>query len=234
MRVRASLHGSEIDAYILTSYDDHMNDDIADHDKRRQFISGFSGPTAVVAVRLECNVSHETLLTCSFRGFSLSACRLHCTPLHSGRTTNFWRKPIRSWIAIGRYSATTKSRAWPNGCDPNWHPRHESVPIRTLCHTICGSSGRMNCIRNSFVSFGWIGIWSIWCGMIDRSPLATRCTFNRICMRAKNGKQKYERCAIIWCNCDAMPWLWHRSPKLHIYWICAAQICHILPSSRYV
>lgn len=53
MRIRASLHGSEIDAYIITSYDDHLNEDIADHDKRLQYISGFTGPSAVIAVGLQ-------------------------------------------------------------------------------------------------------------------------------------------------------------------------------------
>lgn len=52
MRVRASLQGAEIDAYIITSYDEHLNEDIDDHDKRRQYISGFTGPSALVAITM--------------------------------------------------------------------------------------------------------------------------------------------------------------------------------------
>lgn len=68
----------------------------------------------------------------------ISIYRLRCIPLHSGQTNNFWRRPILSWIAIGRYSAPVKSRIWPNGCDPNWRLRLVSVLIHMLCHIICG------------------------------------------------------------------------------------------------
>lgn len=243
MRIRASLHGSEIDAYIITSFDDHLNEDIADHDKRRQYISGFTGPSAVVAVGLIFDynrrlheMTHETVTPYpialnTFRGFQF---RLHCIPWHFGRMNSSWRRPIQSWIAIGKYSAPVKSQIWSNGCDPNWLRRLELVPIRILCPIICGNNGTMSCIRNSFVWFAWIEIWSIWCGMIDRNRSTMRCTCNRICMPAKNGKPKWKRCAIIWCSCDAMQWLWHRSPKSRIYWICAAEICRILRSLRYV
>lgn len=104
MRIRASLHGSEIDAYIITSYDDHLNEDVADHDKRRQYISGFTGPSAVVAVGFITialhAVSHETVshfhdVRVVFRGFQFQI-RLHCMPLRFGRTTNFCHKPIPS------------------------------------------------------------------------------------------------------------------------------------------
>lgn len=50
MRIRASTQGSEIDAYIITAYDNHLNEDISDHDKRRQYISGFTGTGGDVAV----------------------------------------------------------------------------------------------------------------------------------------------------------------------------------------
>lgn len=50
MRIRASTEGSEIDAYIITSYDDHLNEDVSDSDKRRQYISGFTGTSADIAV----------------------------------------------------------------------------------------------------------------------------------------------------------------------------------------
>lgn len=50
MRIRASADGSEIDAYIITSYDEHLNKDVSENDKRRQYISGFSGEKAELAV----------------------------------------------------------------------------------------------------------------------------------------------------------------------------------------
>lgn len=50
MRIRASIEGSEIDGYIITSYDEHLTEDVTDRDKRRQYISGFTGASADVAV----------------------------------------------------------------------------------------------------------------------------------------------------------------------------------------
>ncbi|KAG4068636.1 hypothetical protein HA402_002327 [Bradysia odoriphaga] len=39
-----------LSAYIVTSFDDHQNEDVADCDKRREFISGFSGLRADVVI----------------------------------------------------------------------------------------------------------------------------------------------------------------------------------------
>lgn len=50
MRIRASVEGSEIEGYIITSYDEHLNEDVNDSDKRRQYISGFTGTSAIIAV----------------------------------------------------------------------------------------------------------------------------------------------------------------------------------------
>lgn len=45
MRSRTvSSRGSEIDAYIVTSYDEHQIHQSDDLEGRLQFISGFSGP----------------------------------------------------------------------------------------------------------------------------------------------------------------------------------------------
>lgn len=44
------MHGATIDAYILSTWDEHLNEDISDHDKRIQFISGFSGKFAHVVI----------------------------------------------------------------------------------------------------------------------------------------------------------------------------------------
>lgn len=39
-----------LSAYIVPSYDDHQNEDVADCDKRREYISGFSGLRATVVI----------------------------------------------------------------------------------------------------------------------------------------------------------------------------------------
>lgn len=50
MRLRTSVLGSEVDAYILTSFDEHLNDELMASDKRMQYLTGFSGTGAVVVV----------------------------------------------------------------------------------------------------------------------------------------------------------------------------------------
>lgn len=39
-----------LSAYIVSSFDDHQNEDVADCDKRREYISGFSGLRADVVI----------------------------------------------------------------------------------------------------------------------------------------------------------------------------------------
>ncbi|XP_053682697.1 xaa-Pro aminopeptidase ApepP [Sabethes cyaneus] len=52
MRTRSSTQTAEIDAYVITTYDEHMSDQLMDSDKRLNFVSGFSGPgLAVVTLR---------------------------------------------------------------------------------------------------------------------------------------------------------------------------------------
>lgn len=43
MQNQALLLESEIDAYIIPTYDEHLNDHVADYDKRLQHITGFTG-----------------------------------------------------------------------------------------------------------------------------------------------------------------------------------------------
>lgn len=105
MRVRASLHGSEIDAYIITSYDEHLNEDIADYDKRRQYISGFTGPTAVVVVSSELPFIVRT----PYYPIVPNR-RSHYIQSLYGRTNNIWTKRMTNWIAIGKYSPPMPSR----------------------------------------------------------------------------------------------------------------------------
>lgn len=44
------LQGPPIEAYIVTSYDEHQNQKLDEADKRIKFISGFSGSDADVVV----------------------------------------------------------------------------------------------------------------------------------------------------------------------------------------
>ena len=56
MRIRSSSQGhSEIDAYIVTSFDEHQNHQEDDSNGRLQFISGFSGPVGDAVVRRYIN-----------------------------------------------------------------------------------------------------------------------------------------------------------------------------------
>lgn len=57
MRIRASTEGSEIDAYIITSYDEHLNEDVSDSDKRSHYISGFTGKKADLAVCIHVSIA---------------------------------------------------------------------------------------------------------------------------------------------------------------------------------
>lgn len=50
MRIRTSVLGSEVDAYILTSYDEHLNEELVDSDKRIEYLTGFSGTGATLVV----------------------------------------------------------------------------------------------------------------------------------------------------------------------------------------
>lgn len=50
MQIRASLQGPEIDAYILPSYDEHLNRDIDPSDQRLQYLTGFTGVGAFAAI----------------------------------------------------------------------------------------------------------------------------------------------------------------------------------------
>ncbi|XP_055524696.1 xaa-Pro aminopeptidase ApepP [Wyeomyia smithii] len=52
MRTRSSTQTTEVDAYVITYYDDHMSDQLMESDKRLNFVTGFSGPgMAVITLR---------------------------------------------------------------------------------------------------------------------------------------------------------------------------------------
>lgn len=54
MENKASMrHGLAIDAYIVPIWDEHLNEDVSDHDKRTQFVSGFTGKIAHVVITLK-------------------------------------------------------------------------------------------------------------------------------------------------------------------------------------
>ncbi|XP_055678193.1 uncharacterized protein LOC129786952 [Lutzomyia longipalpis] len=52
MRIQASVPGSELDAYIVPTFDEHQSEYVAESDQRRRFLSGFSGSNGDVAVTL--------------------------------------------------------------------------------------------------------------------------------------------------------------------------------------
>lgn len=52
MQIRASVQGSEIDGYIITSYDEHQSEFVAEEDKRRQYLTGFNGTNGDAVVTM--------------------------------------------------------------------------------------------------------------------------------------------------------------------------------------
>lgn len=50
MKIRSSLRGLEIDAYILPPYDEHLNQEMTESDKRVQYLTGFTGIGAFAVV----------------------------------------------------------------------------------------------------------------------------------------------------------------------------------------
>ncbi|XP_053947051.1 xaa-Pro aminopeptidase 2 [Anastrepha ludens] len=50
MRIRSALRGLEIDAYILSPYDEHMNLEMAERDRRLHYLTGFTGIGAFAVV----------------------------------------------------------------------------------------------------------------------------------------------------------------------------------------
>ncbi|CAD6994422.1 xaa-Pro aminopeptidase 2 [Ceratitis capitata] len=50
MKIRSAVQGLEIDAYILPPYDEHMNIEIGEHDRRVQYLTGFTGTGAFAVV----------------------------------------------------------------------------------------------------------------------------------------------------------------------------------------
>lgn len=53
MQTRASVQGSKLDAYIVTSFDDHQSEFVAEEDKRRQWLTAFNGTNADLAVTMQ-------------------------------------------------------------------------------------------------------------------------------------------------------------------------------------
>lgn len=50
MRIRSSIQGPEIDAYIVTTFDEHQTHQDDFKEGRLEYISGFSGPIADAVV----------------------------------------------------------------------------------------------------------------------------------------------------------------------------------------
>lgn len=58
MRSRSTLQGPQLEAYIVTSFDEHQNHQEDDATGRLQFISGFSGPIGDAVVSQTLNKSN--------------------------------------------------------------------------------------------------------------------------------------------------------------------------------
>ncbi|XP_055589839.1 uncharacterized protein LOC129742016 [Uranotaenia lowii] len=56
MRTRASTKNIEVDAYLITSYDEHMSDQLMESDKRLKFLTGFSEVSATAIVTMKSAV----------------------------------------------------------------------------------------------------------------------------------------------------------------------------------
>lgn len=53
MQTRVSVIGPEIDAYIITSFDEHLDDNLQEFDERHVFISGFTGKVATIVITMK-------------------------------------------------------------------------------------------------------------------------------------------------------------------------------------
>ncbi|VVC30469.1 Hypothetical protein CINCED_3A013194 [Cinara cedri] len=50
MKKAKAYHGPPLDAYIIPDTDEHQNEEVADHDKRLKYVSGFSGTGGIAVV----------------------------------------------------------------------------------------------------------------------------------------------------------------------------------------
>lgn len=53
MRTRASTQSTELDAYLVTSYDEHMSDQLMESDERLKFLTGYSGTTGEAVITIK-------------------------------------------------------------------------------------------------------------------------------------------------------------------------------------
>ncbi|XP_058813731.1 xaa-Pro aminopeptidase ApepP isoform X2 [Topomyia yanbarensis] len=123
MRTRSSTQTTEIDAYIVTTYDEHMSDQLMESDRRLKFLTGFSGPgLAVVTIRsaalwidrsLHLQTEHE--VNCNWKIFHNDE---HAT--------------VREWIAN---ELSPESRV---GADPQlvphslWHSLERQLNLHSI------------------------------------------------------------------------------------------------------
>lgn len=78
-----SLHnGFDLDAYIVPAWDEHLNDVVDEHDKRTQFISGFTGKFAHAVITLnsvalwtdeKSHIQANSEINCDWKIFALDS-----------------------------------------------------------------------------------------------------------------------------------------------------------------
>lgn len=113
MQTRSTMRGETIDAYIVSAWDEHMNEDVSDHDKRTQFISSFTGKFAHVvitkhAVALWTDEKYlaqaNSELNCDWKIFKLNASPsimeyiMHELPQHGNCAADPKTIPHKIWM----------------------------------------------------------------------------------------------------------------------------------------
>ncbi|XP_031640663.1 xaa-Pro aminopeptidase 1 [Contarinia nasturtii] len=127
MKSRASMHRSSIDAYIVTTWDEHLNEDISDHDKRTQFISGFTGKMSHVVITLNSVAlwtddkylaQANAELNCDWKIFSLDA---------GPDLISFILSKLDDGARVGAHSRTVPHKIWHE-----WKEKLQIKSIRLL------------------------------------------------------------------------------------------------------
>lgn len=135
MKIRSAVQGLEIDAYILPPYDEHMNIEIGEHDRRVQYLTGFTGTGAFAVV---------TARTAAFwvdNRFVQQAdaeidCEWELYRMNDSVTITTWLSVRADISTFGLFCTIINPFHRLNYTQIN-----VSVSIRIMCHIICGCVG---------------------------------------------------------------------------------------------
>ncbi|XP_067618763.1 xaa-Pro aminopeptidase 2 isoform X2 [Eurosta solidaginis] len=110
MRIRSALRGLEIDAYILPPYDEHMNLEMAERDRRLYYLTGFTGIGAFAVV-----TEHAAAIWVDNRYVQQADAEIDCEwELYRMNSTT----TITTWLSSKLYA---EQRV---GADPHLVPHH--------------------------------------------------------------------------------------------------------------